>query len=122
MTQPRPATPTCPTRDDAAFPAGPGTRPARAAWLGRIGYDEARELQARLHAERVADRIPDTLLLLEHDSVYTAGRGANREHFLVEPSRLLLIQTEGAARISGFEPEVVTHGGRQTASCLRYQG
>jgi lipoyl(octanoyl) transferase len=30
--------------------------------------------QRELHAQRVADAIPDTVLLLEHDPVYTAGK------------------------------------------------
>jgi lipoyl(octanoyl) transferase len=38
------------------------------------GYEEAWDLQRRLHAERAADRIPDTVLLLEHPPVYTAGK------------------------------------------------
>jgi lipoyl(octanoyl) transferase len=42
--------------------------------LGLIDYQEAWDLQRRLHAQRVAGEIPDTLLLLEHPSVYTAGK------------------------------------------------
>ncbi|EXG80836.1 lipoyl(octanoyl) transferase LipB [Cryptosporangium arvum] len=37
-------------------------------------YREVWEEQRRLHALRVADEIPDTVLLLEHYDVYTAGR------------------------------------------------
>ncbi|MFG1925655.1 lipoyl(octanoyl) transferase LipB [Cryptosporangium sp. NPDC048952] len=37
-------------------------------------YREVWEEQRRLHALRVADEIPDTVLLLEHHDVYTAGR------------------------------------------------
>jgi lipoyl(octanoyl) transferase len=42
--------------------------------LGRVDYDEAWALQRALHAAIVAGQQPDTVLLLEHDSVYTAGR------------------------------------------------
>ena len=42
--------------------------------LGLIDYVEAWELQRRLHEQRVAGEVPDTLLLLEHPSVYTAGK------------------------------------------------
>ena len=42
--------------------------------LGIVGYEEVWDLQRRLHAERAADRIPDTVLLLEHPPVYTAGK------------------------------------------------
>ncbi len=41
---------------------------------GRLPYQEAWDEQRRLHALRVADQCPDTVLLLEHDPVYTAGR------------------------------------------------
>ena len=41
---------------------------------GLVPYDEAWDRQRRLHARRVADEIGDTVLLLEHPSVYTAGR------------------------------------------------
>ena len=39
-----------------------------------IGYDDGWARQREVHAQRVADEIDDTVLLLEHDSVYTAGR------------------------------------------------
>jgi lipoyl(octanoyl) transferase len=42
--------------------------------LGSIPYEQAWALQRSLAAERTADRRADTLLLLEHPSVYTAGR------------------------------------------------
>ncbi|MER7205858.1 lipoyl(octanoyl) transferase LipB [Streptosporangium sp. NPDC000239] len=37
-------------------------------------YEQAWDLQRRIHARRVADEIPDTCLLLEHAPVYTAGK------------------------------------------------
>jgi lipoyl(octanoyl) transferase len=42
--------------------------------LGLIDYQQAWDLQRDLHAQRVAGEIADTLLLLEHPSVYTAGK------------------------------------------------
>ncbi len=44
------------------------------SWLGRVAYDEAWSLQRALAARRSAGEIPDALLLLEHDPVYTTGR------------------------------------------------
>jgi lipoyl(octanoyl) transferase len=41
---------------------------------GLVEYTEAWAEQQRLHAARVADEAPDTVLLLEHPDVYTAGR------------------------------------------------
>ncbi|MER7129308.1 lipoyl(octanoyl) transferase LipB [Streptosporangium saharense] len=37
-------------------------------------YEQAWDLQRRIHARRAADEIPDTCLLLEHAPVYTAGK------------------------------------------------
>jgi lipoyl(octanoyl) transferase len=42
--------------------------------LGTVPYDVAWDLQRDLHARRVAGEAGDTCLLLEHPSVYTAGR------------------------------------------------
>lgn len=39
-----------------------------------VDYLDALALQRELHAARVAGEIGDTVLLLEHDAVYTAGR------------------------------------------------
>ncbi len=55
---------------------------------GLIAYDQAFSVQQQLHAARVADEIPDTLLLLQHPPVITLGRRGRREHLLVEASRL----------------------------------
>jgi lipoyl(octanoyl) transferase len=41
---------------------------------GLVGYEEAWARQRELHERRVSGAGPDTLLLLEHPSVYTAGR------------------------------------------------
>lgn len=41
---------------------------------GLISYDEGLELQNRRHQEVVAGQSPSTLVLLEHESVYTAGK------------------------------------------------
>ena len=42
--------------------------------LGRIAYRDALALQQRVRAARQKDLIPDTVLTLEHDPVYTRGR------------------------------------------------
>ena len=43
-------------------------------WAGSVDYTRAWERQQHLHARRVDDRSPDTVLLLEHPAVYTAGK------------------------------------------------
>jgi lipoyl(octanoyl) transferase len=41
---------------------------------GTVPYEDAWAWQRQLHAERIAGNGPDTLLLLEHPPVYTAGK------------------------------------------------
>ena len=54
-------------------------------WLGRVEYGEAWALQKQLAAQRAANQIEDTLLLLEHPHTYTFGSRGRRahEHLLV---------------------------------------
>ncbi len=55
--------------------------------LGIVEYRAALALQAAMVAARQADRIGDTLLLLEHPHVFTLGRGADERFLLPERSR-----------------------------------
>jgi lipoyl(octanoyl) transferase len=50
-----------------------GLRPLNVRRLGTISYEEGVALQAALVDARKADRIPDTLLLLQHPPVITLG-------------------------------------------------
>lgn len=43
-------------------------------YRGLVPYQEGWDEQRRLHAARAADEIADTVLLLEHEPVYTAGK------------------------------------------------
>ena len=63
-------------------------RPLGVRRLGRIRYAEGLELQARLVEERKAGAIPDTLLLLEHEPVFTLGRNARKENVLLPEEEL----------------------------------
>jgi lipoyl(octanoyl) transferase len=63
-----------------------------AFWLGRIGYEDAHALQQELVDARVAGRVGDTLLLLEHDAVITLGRGAKAANVL-ERERVPVVET-----------------------------
>jgi lipoyl(octanoyl) transferase len=64
----------------------PATRRVDALWLGRIGYKEALGLQ-REAAARVARGGGETLLLLEHDPVFTLGRNASEADVLFTPAK-----------------------------------
>lgn len=74
--------------------------------LGRdADYREVSARQEILHAERVAGRIPDTLLLLEHRAVYTLGRSADAGH---------LLRPAGDLAAAGIEVCRTTRGGDVT--------
>jgi lipoyl(octanoyl) transferase len=73
--------------------------------LGRVPYGEGLALQERLVAERQAGRIPDTLVLLEHDPVFTLGRNARAENMLFPEAEL---------RARGFEVFETGRGGDVT--------
>ncbi|MEE2876347.1 MAG: lipoyl(octanoyl) transferase LipB [Candidatus Neomarinimicrobiota bacterium] len=50
--------------------------------LGRRDYGSVWELQKELVEERHLAFIPDTLILLEHDPVYTLGKNSDENHLL----------------------------------------
>jgi len=55
---------------------------------GRISYAEGLRLQAEVVAARKANRIGDTLILLEHPPVLTLGRNATRANILASDELL----------------------------------
>ena len=63
-------------------------RPLTVRRLGRISYADGLERQANLVARRQAGEVPDTLLLLEHEPVFTLGRSARRENVLLSEEAL----------------------------------
>jgi len=73
--------------------------------LGRVPYAEGLELQRQLVEARHADRIGNTLVLLEHPPVLTLGRNASRAHILASNEFL-------AAR--GVEVHEINRGGDVT--------
>lgn len=73
--------------------------------LGRLEYREALALQLRLREARQAAAIPDVLLLLEHDPVYTRGRRA-------EPGELPM--GEDWYRMQGIDVVETDRGGKVT--------
>ena len=50
--------------------------------LGRRKYDEVWEKQKELVDQRRFEAVPDTLILVEHDPVYTFGKNSNEDHLL----------------------------------------
>jgi lipoyl(octanoyl) transferase len=70
-----------------------------------VPYARGLELQERLVADRQAGRIPDQLLLLEHDPVFTLGRNARAANVLLPAEAL---------RERGFEVFETGRGGDVT--------
>ncbi len=56
--------------------------------LGRLDYLRALDLQHRVVAARQEGRVPDVLLLVEHDPVITLGRRGNPRHILAPAEAL----------------------------------
>ncbi len=81
----------------------------RPAWLvkpgGLVPFRVANEAMHALAERRLFGEIPDTLILLEHSSVFTAGRRA-------KPNELLWSEDEVAAR--GAEVHWIDRGGSFT--------
>lgn len=73
--------------------------------LGRVRYADGLALQERLVTQRKATEIPDTLLLLEHEPVFTLGRNARHENVLL---------AEDVLRARGFDIHEVGRGGDVT--------
>jgi lipoyl(octanoyl) transferase len=83
-------------------------RPLSVHRLGRVAYGEALALQERLLEARIAQAVPDMLLLLEHDPVVTLGRGAKPEHVLLSRDALALQGVE--LHETGRGGDVTYHG------------
>jgi lipoyl(octanoyl) transferase len=81
----------------------------RPAWLLEfdepVPYGVANEAMHRLAERRLTGEVPDTVILLEHPPVFTAGRRAKPEH---------LVWSEGEAAAHGAEVHHIDRGGSFT--------
>jgi lipoyl(octanoyl) transferase len=81
----------------------------RTGWLirpaGSVDYDRANELMHELASLRLRGEIPDTLILLEHPPVFTAGRRSKPEH---------IVWTEERIRAAGAQLRHIDRGGSLT--------
>ncbi len=88
--------------------SGHGTHANNELWvchLGTVPYRDAVALQGRVRERRQSEQIPDTLLLLEHPSVYTRGRRSRDDE---------LALGEDFYRARGIEVVDTDRGGRVT--------
>lgn len=85
------------------------TRPATLLYCAPLPYERAWHLQRTYHAARVADRCRDVLLLVEHPSVYTAGRTTQDHHWpgdaqLLALTGIPIVRTERGGSITYHGP------------------
>src|SRR3954453_10852068 len=71
-----------------------------------VPYAEGLELQARLHDRVVAGDAPDTVLLLEHEPVYTAGKRTEPDERPVDGTPVVDVDRGG--KITWHGPGQVT--------------
>lgn len=73
-----------------------------------VGYQEGYDLQLKVHADVVAEKRPNTVLLLEHSSVYTAGKRTDASELpndgseFVETNRGGKITWHGPGQLVGY--------------------
>ena len=73
-------------------------------WLGRQPYQLIWGLQKQLHAKRVSGEIPDVILLLEHDHVYTFGKNADKNYLLNTHPEAEVVQTDRGGEVTYHGP------------------
>lgn len=98
-------------------------------WLGRVSFEDALARQEALLARKVAEpATPDTLLLLEHEPVYTIGRTPdqsslrdpeNLPHPLVKTSRGGQATYHGPGQLIGYPVLDLRERGRDLHCYLR---
>lgn len=78
--------------------------------LGTIEYTRALALQTNTRDEKLADRfLPDLLILVEHDPVFTLGKNGGRENLMVSDTFLdengvTVVQTDRGGNITYHGP------------------
>ena len=77
----------------------------RAIWLGPSDFMETWTLQKRLAVQISEGLEPETLLLLEHNNVYTLGRRGTTDDILLSSKKL---------RDMGIEVHHIDRGGQVT--------
>jgi lipoyl(octanoyl) transferase len=84
-------------------------KPILGTWLGRVAYRPAYELQRVVAELRAEDKLPDTLLLLEHEHTYTLGRRGTRGEILWDDETLAgrgveVVPTDRGGRVTYHGP------------------
>lgn len=72
--------------------------------LGSVGYLDAWERQRQVHAAVVAGEAPDTVLLLEHPPVFTAGKRTEPHEKPLDPGGADVIDVDRGGKITFHGP------------------
>lgn len=97
-------------------------------WLGRVSYEQGLALQEALAERRSCGEMPDTVLLLEHEPVYTIGRTPDKSslrnpaalpHPVVEISRGGQATYHGPGQLVGYPIIDLTYRGKDLHRYLR---
>jgi lipoyl(octanoyl) transferase len=95
-----------------AFPAGVGSTSVGELRIirheGYVPYQEAWDEQRRLHAARVAGEIDDTVVLLEHEAVYTAGKRTTPDERPLLDAGAPVIDVDRGGKITWHGPGQLT--------------
>jgi len=74
-------------------------------WLGRQPYQPIWELQKQLHGKRVDGDIPDVVLFVEHNHVYTFGKNADTNNLLdTKPRNAEVVQIDRGGEVTYHGP------------------
>ena len=71
--------------------------------LGRMDYKSSWEFQKNLHKDVLNGNKPDTLILVEHEPVFTLGKNANKDN-LLERSNVKVFNVERGGDITFHGP------------------
>lgn len=72
--------------------------------LGRVAYTEAWSLQKALVDQRASGEIPDTVLVCEHDPVYTVGRRRDAMANVLVPGDVPVVEVERGGDVTWHGP------------------
>ena len=75
--------------------------------LGKVSYSDALDIQYNLVARRKENKIPDTILFLDHYNVYTIGRKSDPENY----KNVDVIKTDRGGDVTNFSKvsPVISH-------------
>lgn len=74
-------------------------------YLGRQPFKPVWDLQKKIHSKRVSGEIPNVVLLVEHDHVYTFGKNANTNNLLdSKPRNAEVVQIDRGGEVTYHGP------------------